>query len=223
MTVQAVLDRGLARGRSIWPVFQHQFPGMLAVHVSDRAVVFGIYSGAYLHGYSYLQEITYETLAQMVLAYDQSMAELTAEEQRSVIDITAKRYIEDQSLAAKDAALVNKERKVAQKASEVDAKIEALESDRQTLATKTTELEVAQAKAATMIMELEAKIEEQSYEGAQVEAEITRQQLIAQSQRIRRTAAGAIRHYAAIVRQRHDRFCRRSGPEQLPKQSKHGL
>ena len=180
MTVQAVMDRGLIRGRSIWPAFQYQVPGLLAVHISDRAIVFGVYSGAYLHGYNYLKEITYETLAQMVLAYDQTMAELTADEQRSVIDITAKRYIEDQSLAAKDAALANQERKVTQRASEVDAKIEALESDRQALATKITELEVAQSKANTLIKELEAKIEEQTLDSAHVEAEITRQQLITQ-------------------------------------------
>lgn len=180
MTVQTVLDRGLVRGRSIWPTFQYQVPGLLAVHISDRAVVFGVYSGAYLHGYSYLGEITYETLAQMVLAYNQAMAELTADEQRSIIDVTAKRYIEDQNLAAKDAALLNKERKVVQKASEIDAKIEALEADRQALATKITELDVAQHKAATLIKELEAKIEEQVLDSAHVEAEITRQQLIAQ-------------------------------------------
>lgn len=181
MTVQDVLDRGLYRGRSIWAnTFQHQVPGMLAIHISDRAVVFGIYSGAYLHGYNYLNEISYETLAQMVLTYDQAMAELTADEQRSIIDITAKRYTEDQNLAAKDAALLNKERKVEQKTSEVDAKIEALESDRQALATKVTEFEVAQKKTSTLIKELEAKIEEQAYDTAQVETEITRQQLIAQ-------------------------------------------
>ena len=180
MTVQAVLDRGLVRGRSIWPAFQYQTPGLLAVHIADRAVIFGVYSGAYLHGYSYLEEITYEQLAQMVLAYNQAMSELNADEQRAVIDITAKRYIEDQNLAAKDAAMLNKGRKVTQKAAEVDAKIEALETDRQALATKITELEVAKAKADIQIKELEAKIEEQSYEGAQVETEITRQRLIAQ-------------------------------------------
>ena len=180
MTVQAVLDRGLARGRSIWPAFQYQIPDLLAVHVSDRAIIFGVYSGAYLHGYNYLRDITYETLAQMVMRYDQAMAELSAEEQRAVIDITAKRYIEDQTLAAKDAALLNKERKVEQKASDVDAKIAALETDRQALATKITELSVAQSKAASLIKELEARIEEQVLESANVEAEITRQQLIAQ-------------------------------------------
>ena len=63
MAVQTVLDRGLVRGRSIWPAFRYQVPGLLAVHVSERDVIFGIYSGAYLHGYSYLKEITYETLA----------------------------------------------------------------------------------------------------------------------------------------------------------------
>lgn len=180
MAVQDVLDRGLTRGRSIWPAFRYQIPGLITVHVSDREIIFGIYSGAYLQGYSYLKEITYETLAQMVLAFDQAMAELSADEQRSVIDVTAKRYIEDQTLAAKDAALLNKERKVAQKAAEVDAKLEALESDRQALATKTTELTVAQAKASTLKKELESRIAEETLEGAHAEAEITRQQLIAQ-------------------------------------------
>ena len=180
MTVQDVLDRGLIRGRSIWPAFRHQVPGLLAIHVSDRAVVFGVYSGAYLHGYSYLKEITCETLAQMVLSYDQAMAELTADEQRSVIDVTAKRYIDDQSLAAKDASFLNKERKVKQKEAEVNAKVEAIESDRQALATKVTELQVVRSKANVLIKDLETRIEEQTLESAQVEAEITRQQLGAQ-------------------------------------------
>lgn len=180
MTVQAVLDRGLIRGRQIWPAFQYQYPGMLAAQIADRTVVFGVYSGAYLHGYNYLTDVTYETLAQMVLSYNQSMAELTADEQRAVIDVTAKRYIEDQNLTAKDAALLNKGRKVTQKTAEVDAKIAALESDREALATKVTELAVAKAKTGTLIKELEARIEEQVLESAQVEAEITRQQLIVQ-------------------------------------------
>jgi len=180
MTVEAALDRGLVRGGAIWSGFKYQYPGLVAAHVSERVVIFGIYSGAYLHGYNYLKEITYETLAQMVLTYDQAMAELTADEQRLVIDITAKRYIEEQTLAAKDAALLNKERKVAQKASDIDAKMEALETDRQTLATKITEFDVAQHKVTTLIKELEVKIEEQVLESAQVETEITRQQLIAQ-------------------------------------------
>ncbi|MFZ4436831.1 MAG: hypothetical protein ACOYOS_00225 [Syntrophales bacterium] len=179
MTVQAVLDRGLIRGRSIWPAFQYQVPGLMTIHVSERAVIFGIYSGAYLHGYSYLKEITDETLAQMVLAYEQSMSELTADEQRSVIDVTAKRYIEDQKLAAQDAELLNKERKIKQKESEVNAKVEALDSDRQALATKITELEVAKRKANTLIKELESRIEEQTLDNAQVEVEIARQRLIA--------------------------------------------
>ena len=178
MALQDIMDRGLARGRSIWPAFKYQIPGLLAVHISDRAVVFGVYSGAYIHGYNYLTDVTYETLAQMVLTFDQAMTQLTAEEQRTVIDITAKRYIEDQTLAAKDAALDNKARKVTQKAAEVDQKVSAIEADRQALATKITELEVLQRKAATIIIELEAKIEEQSLEAAHVEAEITRQQLL---------------------------------------------
>jgi chromosome segregation ATPase len=178
MTVEAVLDRGLVRGQSIWPAFKYQIPGMLAIHVSDREIIFGIYSGAYLHGYSYLREITYENLAQLVIAYDQAMAELSADEQRSVIDITAKRYVENQKLAALDATLANKQRSVAVKVSEVDAKEAALESDRQALATKITDLDVARQKVAIAIQELEAQLEEQVLERAQVETEITREQLI---------------------------------------------
>lgn len=179
MTVQDVLDRGLARGRSIWPAFKYQLPQLRSVNVSEREVIFGLYSGAYLHGFSYLREVTYEALAQMIQAYNQAMAELTADEQRTVIDVTAKRYTEMQTLAAKDAALLNKERKVVQKTFEVDAKFEALEADRQALSSKLTELYVAKAKSDTLLKELDAKIKEQELDSAHVDAEITRQELIA--------------------------------------------
>lgn len=178
MSIEDVLNRGMVRGVTIWPVFKFQIPGLTVNQASQRAIIFGIYSGAYVHGYNYLQEISYELLAQMVLTYNQAMAELTAEEQRAVIDITAKRYIEDQVLAAKDAALENDRRKVTVKTAEVDAKFEALESDRQALATKITELEVTKRKTNTIIQDLYARIEEQTLNSAEVEAEITRQQLI---------------------------------------------
>lgn len=180
MSVDPIFDRGMVRGKSIWPMFKYQIPGMTAAQVVERVIIFGIYSGAYIHGYNYLHDVTYEQLSNMLLSYTQSMAELTADEQKAVIDISAKRYIEDQKLAEKDAALVNKSRKVDQKEAEVDAKFTALENDRQALATKVVELQVLQAKVATRITELEARISEQEYEAASVEAEITRQELIAQ-------------------------------------------
>ena len=184
MSVDSVLDRGLARGRTIWPVFQYQLPKIVAIHVAERTIIFGIYSGAYLHGYSYLREISYEALAQAVAAFDQAMAELTADEQRTIIENAAKRYVHDQRMAAKDAELLNKEKKVEQKTAEVDAKLEALEADRMAIGTKRTEFEVAQAKARTQIKELEARIQEQELDGNQVEAEIERQRLIAEKARL---------------------------------------
>jgi len=184
MSVDTVLDRGLARGRTIWPAFKYQLPRIVAVHVAERAIVFGIYSGAYLHGYSYLREISYEALAQAVAAFDQAMAELTADEQRTIIENAAKRYVHDQTMAANDAELLNKEKKVEQKTAEVDAKLEALEADRMAIDTKRTEFEVAQAKARTQIKELEARIQEQELDGKQVEAEIERQRLIAEKARL---------------------------------------
>jgi chromosome segregation ATPase len=151
---------------------------MLGDQVADRAVYYGVYSGAYLHGHSYLVDISYETLAQMVRAFDQNMAALTADEQRVIIDIAAKRYAHDRDMAAKDAALDTKRKKVDLKAAEVDAKMEALEADRAALETKRIELSVAIRKASTRVLELQGRIEEQALETETVEAEIEKQRLL---------------------------------------------
>jgi hypothetical protein len=178
MSLQDAYDRSLMRGRLIWSPFLHQLPQMLAAQVSDRAVYYGVYSGAYLHGHNYLVDISYETLVQMVRAFDQNMAALTEDEQRAIIDITAKRYAHDKDMAAKDAALDTKRKKVDLKAAEIDAKMEALEADRAAIETKRTELAVAIQKASTLVLQIQGRIEEQAFEAETVEAEIEKQRLI---------------------------------------------
>ena len=174
------LGRGATRGLSIWPAFQYQVPGVLPKYVVDREVVFGFYSGAYLHGYSYLKEITYETLAQSVLVYDQAMAALTFDERKMVIDNTAKRLVEAHKRQGEDEALITKKSKSLKKETETDIKVEALDADIDALASKAAELELARLNVLRTLKELEIKSVDQAYDASQVEAEIIRQQLLAQ-------------------------------------------
>lgn len=175
-----VFDRGRVRGQSIFPLFKYQIPG---VHPEgaylEREVIFGVYAGAYLHGYNYLSDITAEDLAQSVAKFDAAVTEMSAEEARVLVDIAAKRYIQGQELAVRDAAIMNKRAKLANQTAETDAKLAALDADRAAIETQRTRLNVAREKIAVEVDDLTTKIAEQAIDAASTEAEIARQELAA--------------------------------------------
>jgi chromosome segregation ATPase len=179
MSYLEIGERMKARGRTIWPSFLHNIPGIVAIQTANRAIIFGVYSGAYLHGYNYLIDVTMDEITLMVRRYDMAMSELTAEEQRLVIENVAKTYLENQKLAIMDAKLLNQGRKLEQKIADVDAKDSAISVDMATLAEKQSEYQSALAKAQTRLLEIEARIADQEYDTEQVDAEIIRQQLVA--------------------------------------------
>lgn len=175
-----IFDRGRVRGQGIFPLFKYQIPG---VHPDgayrEREIIFGLYAGAYLHGYNYLSDITAEDLAQAVAKFDSAVAEMSAEEARVLVEIAAKRYIQNQELAVRDAAILNKRAKLANQTEEMDAKVAALEADRAAIDTQMARLNVAREKIVVEVDDLNTKIAEQSVDSAMTDAEIARQELAA--------------------------------------------
>ena len=173
-----VFDRGRMRGQNIFPLFKYQIPGVMPEGAyREREIIFGVYAGAYLHGYNYLADITAEDLAQAVAKFDAAVSEMSAEEARVLVDIAAKRYIQNQELAVRDAAIMNKRAKLANQTAEMDAKVAALDADRAAIETQRTRLNVAREKVAVEVDDLTTKIAEQAVDAASTEAEIARQEL----------------------------------------------
>lgn len=177
IAIDAIFARGANRGSMIWPMFRYQIPDIPATMEETRGIIFGLYSGAYVHGIKYLTDVTAETLAQIVNNYDQAMAELSADEQNAIKDIMARRYLEELSLAAKDVELLNKGRKLTVAVSEMDARIAALEADRKALETKKLQLMFAKEKMAIAIDELETQIRGRYYIDTQEEYDLIKTEL----------------------------------------------
>lgn len=138
------------RERQIWSPFQYAMRFTTAQAV-ERAIIFGLYSGAYKNGMNYLQTMEAFELAMILDEYNQKMAGLDAEEQNAILDIVTKRYIaqiEDLLEAEKRAT---KAEKIEAEDEAWDAKFEALEADRMALLTLEAQYE-------GRIREIEARI-----------------------------------------------------------------
>lgn len=85
-------DDFIARESRIWTPFKYALRFTTAQAI-ERAIVFGIYSGFYKNGMSYLQTLEAFELALLLDDYNQKMAALDAEEQNFVLEIAAKRYV----------------------------------------------------------------------------------------------------------------------------------
>ena len=174
----SIYSRAEARERTIWPSFVYNtiFPAVATV---DRAIIFGLYAGTYKHGHNYLSDIETEDLQRLVDAYDNNMSHLDMEEQSLVLDIAAKRYVFNVDLLIVQEKLVTKRHKFDADEQELDARIEALEADREELETLRLKITIAQELAENKVKELEAAISLEIVNGEYVDLEIAEKQLAA--------------------------------------------
>jgi len=171
-----IYQRGAVRESIIWAPFQYNGP-FNATHEVERAILFGLYANTYLYGYNYLTEIETEDLARMVDTYNAAIAQITNEEAMLVLNVAAKRYVEQIDQQIHDQKMITGEKKIDALNSEYDARTDALDADRAAITTKQAEVQLARDKAAQRITELgiQKQLEEVAYD--LVAVDILEQQL----------------------------------------------
>lgn len=171
-----IYQRGAAREAIIWNPFQYNGP-FNAVQEVERAIVFGLYANTYLHGHNYLSEIEAEDLAKLVDAYTAAIAKITNEEAQVVLEIAAKRYVEqiDQQIHVEN--LITRDRKIEALDDEYDARENALAADEEAIETKRVEIAFAEDKVVQKIKDLETRIELETVAQELAEVEVLEQEL----------------------------------------------
>lgn len=182
--ISQIENRGIARGRGIWPSFENDpFRG-------SKIILFGLYAATYMHGLSYLSEITEERLLQIVSEFDLSMAKLSSDQQQTVKEIATKKYIDTIDRQIHEQQMETKRAELDSQNAEYDARFEALETDRIAILTKREQLSQVIQKAASDIKVLEARISEEEVERNYVEVDIAQKELDAAQTRMKVLQAG---------------------------------
>ena len=171
-----IYERGAAREAVIWNPFQYNGP-FNATQEAQRTILFGLYANTYLYGHNYLSEIEAEDLSRLVDTYDAAIAKLTNEEAQLVLEIAAKRYVEqiDQQIHAEN--LITRGQKIDALNDEYDAREDALDADREAIVTQQAKVQLAWDKAAQKIKDLEMRTELEDVAQQLVDVDIAEQEL----------------------------------------------
>ena len=171
-----IYDRAAVRENTIWGAFQ--FNGAFGtLHAEERTILFGLYANTYLHGQSYLNAIEAEDLAKLVDTYTFNMAQLTNDEAKLVLDISAKRYVENIEQQIHEANMVTEERKLDALDDGYDAKEAALSVDREAIITMQGRIIIERDKMEQKVRELEIQTQIEEVNQEMVDLDITREQL----------------------------------------------
>ena len=175
---ELIYSRAQVREQTIWPSFLYGDPFSVIVE-ADRVIIFGLYSGTYKYGHNYLIDIETEELQRIIDIYNNSMSQLSMEEQNLVIDLAARRYVFNVDMMIAEEQLETKRHKLTADGQGVDAKIAALEVDREELNTVRVRIELAKEIAENEIKKLEAEISLEIVQGEYADLEIAEKQLAA--------------------------------------------
>jgi hypothetical protein len=171
-----IYQRGAVRENAIWPSFLYNGP-FGATAIEERTTLFGLYANTYLHGHNYLEAIETEDLARLVDTYTVNMAQLTNDEAQTVLEITAKRYIEKITNQIHAADVVTREKKLEALDDEYDARTEALDADYAALQTMRDKVQLAWDRADQKIKDLEMRVELEDVAQQLVDVDIAEQRL----------------------------------------------
>lgn len=175
MTTEAY-DRSQVREVQIWRPFIHSMP-LTDPQVTERGVLFGLYSTAYLNYHKYLVEKETEDLADMLDKYNSQIAELTTDEQNTVALIVSKRYLASLDQIIADAKLETKRQKIEAEEDLWDIKMAALAADEAALSTLAAKVTTETEKTSARITELEAYIEIEGIRLSEVDMEILEKEI----------------------------------------------
>ena len=151
------IDRARIRENSIWSPFLHSYPFGIDQMI-DRLTIFGLYSGSYINGHAYLNEIESSELFNIINDYNTKIAELTTQKQLLVAEIVSKRYLAGIDKIIHDQKMVTKSAKISAEDAEWTTKIAALAADQAALTTLVTRVASETLKANARISELTAYI-----------------------------------------------------------------
>jgi len=171
-----IYQRGAAREAHIWTAFAWNGP-FGTLHSEERTILFGLYANTYLHGHNYLNEIETEDLAKLVDQYTLNMAMLTNDEAKTVLDITAKRYVENITQQLHEADMLTRQRKLDALDDEYDARTDALDADYAALETMRQKVQLAWDQAAQKIKDLEMRTELEDVNYQMVDIDISEKEL----------------------------------------------
>lgn len=170
-----ILDRAMVREQAIWPSFAYEIPD-IDIEI-DKNIIFGLYANSYLHGHNYLEDIAAEELQRIVDTYDSNMAELATEEQILVLQIASNRYLKVIEIQIKDNALITKTQQLDKDEQEYEARLAALDIDRESLETMGTQIALEINRAELKNKDLEVKIQLEEIAQEYVAVEISQKQL----------------------------------------------
>ena len=186
-----IYQRGAVRENAIWPSFLYNGP-FGATAIEERTTLFGLYANTYLHGHNYLEAIETEDLARLVDTYTINMAQLTNDEAQTVLEITAKRYIEKITNQIHAADVVTREKKLDALDDEYDVKFAEYGIDNATtyatftasmiadyaaLQTMRDKVQLAWDRADQKIKDLEMRVELEDVAQQLVDVDIAEQRL----------------------------------------------
>lgn len=171
-----IYEREAVREAIIWPSFQYNGP-FNATQEVERAICVGLYANTYLYGHDYLKEIEAEDLARLVDTYNSNIAMLTTDEVKTVLDIAAKRYVEQIDQQIHDENLTTRQKKIDALDAEYDVREDALEADYQAIVTQQAKVQLARDRAAQKIKDLKMRADLESVAQQLVAVEITEQKL----------------------------------------------
>lgn len=168
--------RHTARETMIWPEFEYSYL-FGDYEVLERDIIFGLYSGSYLNGQGYLQEVESEELANLLTDYNNKISELTTAQTVVVADIASKRYLAGIDKALHDQKMTTAQQKIDMENALADARYAALASDQAALTTMAVKVATETEKTAARITELEAYIEIEGMNLSRAELEIAEKEL----------------------------------------------
>ena len=172
---EEIYNRAMVREQAIWPSFFYNIPNA-DIEVT-KTIIFGLYANTYLLGHNYLEDIESEELQRLIDVYDSNMAELDMDEQSLVLELASKRYTKNIEIQIKNDTLTTKAQKLDADEQEYEAKLAAIEVDREALDTKRIQIELARDRAELKNNELEARIRLEQLAQDYVAVEISRKQL----------------------------------------------
>lgn len=154
----------------------YSFP-FAAAQVTERSIIYGLYSGAYLNLHSYLADVEATELANLLADYNAKIMELTASETNLVADIGSRRYLAGVDVVIHDQKMATKEEGINADDLLWDAKIAALSADEAALETLAAKVVAETRRTQARIVELRAYIDIEEVRLAEVDIEIAQKEI----------------------------------------------